>query len=158
MVGCDCGNFPDDEVSEASSAPFRPNILPPEAADDDAAPLAPPAAGAGAAAIDPHDFTKWNVLDVKTIPIAAQSYDAANISAHRSVHAGLVLFFQSNEMEAIMERAYPAGPSAPCAPRNVPWVAPSPPQHQFEERGRGLFGVLTFQEERTQILVHYFVH
>jgi hypothetical protein len=135
MVGCDCEwNFPDDKVLEASAAPFRPNILPPAAADDDAAQPAPPAAAAATAVINQHDFTKWDVLDANLIPIVTQSYDAADISAHHSVHAELVLFFLSDEIE----RAYSAGPSASCSRRNVPGVAPPPLLHRFPSHRRRL--------------------
>ncbi len=50
-------------------------------------------------AIDQHAFGKWDLLDVNTTPITGQSYDAANISAHCSAHAALVLLFLSDEME-----------------------------------------------------------
>ena len=54
--------------------------------------------------MDPADFTKWNVLDLPSIPLPAQGYVADNYKARRSAHAGLLLCFMSPAMEA----AFPA--------------------------------------------------
>ena len=101
MVGCDqVWDFSDDDDQPAARAPAAgPAIaaLPSAAAADDApSPPAPP--------VDPADFTKWNVLDLPSIPLPAQGYVADNYKARRSSHAGLLLCFMSPAMEA----AFPA--------------------------------------------------
>ena len=103
MVGCDeVWEFSDNE--DAGAGPARlfaaaPPPAPPlaSAAQGDDAP-APPAP-----AVDPCDFTKWDVLDLQKVPLPAQKYDAANFTARRSAHAGLLLCF----MSPIVEAAFP---------------------------------------------------
>ena len=52
---------------------------------------------------DPHDITKWNVLEMGFIPFAQLKYDANNLAA--SAHAALILFFKSDEMQRAHEDA-----------------------------------------------------
>ncbi len=95
MVCCDqAWVFPDDDDSEGPAAAGPPiAALPPAAAvDDDPPPPAPP--------LDPGDITKWNVLDVPSLPLPAQDYIADHVRALRSAHAGLFLCFMSPEVEA----------------------------------------------------------
>jgi hypothetical protein len=96
MVGCDNEwHFPEDDAQPANGAALPP-VLPPSAADNDAA---RPAAAADAAASDPHDFTKWNMLEMDSIPFAQLKYDANNLAASRSAHAALIVFFLSDAMQ-----------------------------------------------------------
>ena len=103
MVGCDeVWEFSDDEDARAGPARLFAAAPPPapplaSAAQGDDAP-APPAP-----AVDPCDFTKWDVLDLQKVPLPAQKYDAANFTARRSAHAGLLLCF----MSPIVEAAFP---------------------------------------------------
>ena len=99
MVGSDqAWDFSDDEpaaLSPADRAAAGPAkaVLPPAAPSDDAP--APPAQP-----VDPSDMTTWNVLDIASIPLPAQSYDANNFRAGRTAHAGLLLCYMSPEAEA----------------------------------------------------------
>ncbi len=77
MVGCDCyWTFDDDEAPAAAGAAQieintdRNVLQPAAAADDDTAPAAAP----GSPQVDPHDITKWNVLELAAIPITAQNF------------------------------------------------------------------------------------
>ena len=84
--------FPDDDEGPAAAGP--PMIaLPPAAAVDDAPP--PPAQP-----VDSADFTKWNVLNVPSLPLPAQDYVADNFRARRSAQAGLLLCFMSPAVDA----------------------------------------------------------
>ena len=67
-------------------------MLTPAAPNDDAA--ADPAP-----AVDSSDFTKWDVLDLKSIPLPEEKYDAGDFRARRSGHAALLLCYMSPEME-----------------------------------------------------------
>ena len=49
--------------------------------------------------MDPSDFTKWDPLNVLSLPLPAQNYDAGNFRAQRSAHAGLLLCWMSPEVE-----------------------------------------------------------
>ena len=87
MIGCDHEwDFSDDD----EPAPARA-VLRPAAPNDDAGgpqtvdPAAP-------AAVDPRDFTKWDVCDL-AIPLSAQDFDENNITANRSYHAAILLIF-----------------------------------------------------------------
>lgn len=101
MVGCDqAWTFPDDEEVQGAAGPAAAGppmaALPPAAPVDDAPPPAAPP-------VDPGDFTKWDVLNISSIPLPAQDYVADNFRARRSAHAGLLLCFMSPEVET----AYP---------------------------------------------------
>jgi hypothetical protein len=93
MLGCDLEwTFPDDAAAGPAAAGPPMAALPPAApADDDAPPQAPP--------VDPGDFTKWDVLNIASLPLPAQGYVADNFKAQRSAHAGLLLCFMSPEVE-----------------------------------------------------------
>ncbi len=89
MVGCDqAWVFTDDDEGPAAAGPAAAGppmaALPPAAAVDDAPPPPTPP-------VDPADFTKWNVLNVPSLPLPAQDYVADNFRARRSAHAGLLL-------------------------------------------------------------------
>ena len=95
MIGCDCEwNFPEDPEPAANPGALRP-VLPPATASDDAAGANAAAAPAG----DPHDITKWDVLNPASIPFARLQYDPANLASARSAHAALILFFLSEDLE-----------------------------------------------------------
>ena len=53
---------------------------------------------AAAPAGDPHDITKWDVLNPASIPFARLQYDPANLASARSAHAALILFFLSEDL------------------------------------------------------------
>ena len=98
MVGCDCEwKFPDDGApAAAGTLDVDRNVLQAAAAADDAA---PPPAPPAPPAVDPLDFTRWNVIDVATIPMTEQNFDPADFKGRRSAHAALLLFFLSDNME-----------------------------------------------------------
>ena len=99
MLGCDqTWTFSDDEevpgrgAAGPAAAGLSMAALPPAAPADDApAPPAPP--------VDPGDFTKWDVLNISSLPLPAQDYVEDNFRARRSAHAGLLLCFMSPEVE-----------------------------------------------------------
>ena len=96
MIGCDCEwTFPDDpspsDTVVRNALPAA--VLPAAGVSDDAPPPAP-------AAVDPLDFTRWDVLNMDTLPMAEQKFEADNIKSRRSAHAALILFFLSDKMEA----------------------------------------------------------
>jgi hypothetical protein len=102
MVGCDNEwVFPEDDAQPASGAALPP-VLPPSTADNDAD---RPAAAADAAASDPHDFTKWNMLEMGSTPFAQLKYGANNLAASRSAHAALIVF--SGLMETPLKQSMP---------------------------------------------------
>ncbi len=45
------------------------------------------------------DITKWNGLEMGSMPFAQIKYDANNLAASHSAHAALILFFLSDEMQ-----------------------------------------------------------
>ena len=95
MVGCDqAWEFSDDEEAQSSAAgpAPQPAVLTPAAPNDDAAAAPSPP-------VDSSDFTKWNVLDLKSIPLPEEKYDAGDFRARRSGHAALLLCYMSPEME-----------------------------------------------------------
>ncbi len=53
--------------------------------------------------MDPSEFTKCNVLELATMPIAAQNFAEDNFIGQRSAHAALILLYLSNDMD----RAHP---------------------------------------------------
>ncbi len=89
--------FPDDDEVPAAAGPAAAGppmaALPPAAAVDDASP--PPAPP-----VDPGDITKWNMLDVPSLPLPAQDYVADNFRARHSAHAGLLFCSMSQKVEA----------------------------------------------------------
>ncbi len=92
MIGCDCEwTFPDEAAAPPDTVVL--NALPSAAASDDAPAPAP-------APVDPLDFTRWDVLNMDTIPMAEQKFDANDIKSLRSAHAALIMFFLSDKMEA----------------------------------------------------------
>ena len=96
MIGCDCEwTFPGDPAPSDTVVrnALPAAVLPAAAVSDDAPPPAP-------AAVDPLDFTRWDVLNMDTLPMAEQKFEADNIESRRSAHAALILFFLSDKMEA----------------------------------------------------------
>ncbi len=53
------------------------------------------------AAIDPHDFTKWDLTNLPSIPLGEQQLDECNITSHRSWHAALLLVLMSDDIERL---------------------------------------------------------
>jgi hypothetical protein len=98
MAGYDCTWTATEEAGPAmhASETARPvlgaGILDDDAPADDPAPP-----------MDPMDFTKWNLLDMPSIPLSDQNFSEEGITARRSYHAALILIFLSDEME----RLYP---------------------------------------------------
>jgi hypothetical protein len=80
FAGRDNDEGPTAANPAAAGPPMAP--APPAATVDDAPPLPAPPVGPG-------DFTKWNVLDIPSIPLPAQDYVADNFGALCSAHAGL---------------------------------------------------------------------
>ena len=96
MVGCDCKwTFPEDDAPTAAPAA---NVLASAVAGDNDAPPPPPPA-----TVDPHDFLRWDMLNLDAIPIAEQKFETENIKSRRSVHAALIIIFLSDAVE----RAHP---------------------------------------------------
>ena len=94
MIGCDqvWEPYVPGVAAGAGKAGTSAIPLPPASASDDApAPPAPP--------VDPSDFTKWDPLNVLSLPLPAQNYDAGNFRAQCSAHAGLLLCWMSPEVE-----------------------------------------------------------
>jgi hypothetical protein len=103
MVGCDCEwNFDDDGGSPGPAAAAGPAsggpLLPPAAAGDDAA---VPHPAPTSAAIDTHDFTKWDLTNLPSIPLGEQQFDEGNITSHRCWHAALLLVLLSDDIERL---------------------------------------------------------
>jgi hypothetical protein len=105
MLGCDLQwTFPDDDAAGPAAAGPPMAALPPAAPADDAPPPQAPR-------VDPGDFTKWDVLNITSLPLPAQDYVVDNFTARRSAHAGLLLCFMSPEVET----AFPDQAQALCA-------------------------------------------
>ena len=98
MIGCDqvwdpyVPGVAAGAGAAGAAAPSAIPLPPASASDDGPAPPAPP--------VDPSDFTKWDPLNVLSLPLPAQNYDAGNFRAQRSAHAGLLLCWMSPEVEA----------------------------------------------------------
>jgi hypothetical protein len=125
MVGCDQPwEFSDDDETPSSAAgpAPQPAVLTPAAPNDDA-----PAGAPVDAPVDSSDFTEWNVLDLKSIPLPEQNYDAGDFKARRSAHAALLLCYMSPEMEA----AFPDQ-----AQRGAPHPPPPSPPRRLRHRQR----------------------
>ncbi len=94
MIGCDCKwSSEDDAVGSPGPAPSPAAgapLLPQAAAGDYAVPASanphPPSA-----TIDPHDFMKWDLTGLPSIPVGEQQFDKVNITSRRSWHAALLL-------------------------------------------------------------------
>lgn len=99
MVGCDCEWIFDDDGGPGTAAPEGTLLPPAQAGDDDAGPS--PASGPTSTAIDPHDFTKWDLTDLPSIPLGEQQFEESNITSHRSWHAALILVTLSDDIERL---------------------------------------------------------
>jgi hypothetical protein len=51
--------------------------------------------------IDPHDFTKWDLTDLPSIPLGEQQFEESNITSHRSWHEALLLVLLSDDIERL---------------------------------------------------------
>jgi hypothetical protein len=80
------------QLQPVPPTPAMAALLPAAAADDTPSPPAPP--------VDPCDFTKWDVLDLHSIPLPAQNYLADDFRALCSAYAGLLLCFMPLDVEA----------------------------------------------------------
>jgi hypothetical protein len=70
MISYDCEwNFQDYAVGSPGPAGPSGPLIPPAAGGDD---VSAPAPALTSAAIDPHDFTKWDLADLPSIPLGEQ--------------------------------------------------------------------------------------
>ncbi len=98
MAGCDCTWTATEDAGPAMHASEAARPVLGAGNLDDIAPADDPAPP-----VDPMDFTKWNLLDMPSIPLSDQNFSEEGITERRLYHAALILIFQFYEME----RLYP---------------------------------------------------